>query len=168
MNKVFSYIHSRKWIALVSIALVLLAFIPQLHLWIVRGSDWNGAYVSPTGDEVIYSAYINALIDGRTRKNDPYAGRDSTPNSTLPESTLSIQVIPAYAIALSARVLNVSSSTAFIALICIAAFLSSLSVYWLLNAILKHPGLAAVGTLFVLCLGALAGGSGILGTMLSL
>jgi hypothetical protein len=54
-------------------AMVLLSLLPQLHLWLVRGRDWNGGYVSPQGDELLYSAYINALIDGRTRKNDPLA-----------------------------------------------------------------------------------------------
>ena len=147
--------------------MALLSLIPQLHLWMVRGRDWNGAYVSPTGDEVIYSAYINALIAGRTRKNDPFAGKDSTSKSPLPESTFSIQFIPAYVIAISARTFHVSASTAFIALICLAGFFSSLSVFWLLNAVVDDPRLAAVGTFFVLCLGGLAGGSGLLGTLLT-
>jgi hypothetical protein len=147
-------------------AMVLLALIPQLNLWIVRGRDWNGAYVSPTGDEVIYSAYVNALISGRTRKNDPFAGKDSTSKAPLPESSLSIQFIPAYVIAFLARAFHVSASTSFIALICVAGFLASLSVFWLLNAVVDDPRLATVGTLFVLCLGGLAGGSGLLGTLL--
>lgn len=161
--------RNQEWIALVSLLMVLLALIPQLHLWVVRGRDWNGAYVSPTGDEAIYSAYVNALIDGRARKNDPYAGIDSTSSSPLPESTLSIQFVPSYVIALSARTFHVSASTAFIGLICVSAFLSSLSVYWLLNTVLQDDRkLAATGTLFVLCLGSLAGGSGMFGTLLHL
>src|SRR6266567_6693566 len=94
-----SYVARWKLCALVCLAMALLSLIPQLHLWMVRGRDWNGAYVSPTGDEVIYSAYINALIAGRTRKNDPFAGKDSTSKYPLPESTFSIQFIPAYVIA---------------------------------------------------------------------
>jgi hypothetical protein len=166
MSTSASYIRSWKWCALVSMAMVLLAIIPQLHLWIVRGRDWNGAYVSPTGDEFLYSAYINALMDGRTRKNDPFAGTDSTSKAPLPESTFSIQFIPSYVIAYSARTLHVSASTAFIVLVCVAGFLASLSVFWLLNAVLDDHRLATAGTFFILCLGGLAGGSGLLGILL--
>jgi hypothetical protein len=88
--------------------------------------------VSPQGDEPLYSAYINALIDGRPRKNDPFGGKDSSSQSPLPESTFSIQFVPAYLIALPARILGVSASTAFIVLVAAAAFLASLSVFWLL------------------------------------
>src|SRR6185436_9936167 len=92
-----------KWCVLPSLAMVLLSLIPQIHLWIVRGREWNGAYVSPQGDELLYSAYLNALINGRTRKNDPFGGMDSPPNSPLPESIFSLQSLPAYAVALPAR-----------------------------------------------------------------
>lgn len=163
-----SHLTKWKWCALTCLAMTLLSLIPQIHLWVVRGRDWNGAYVSPTGDEVIYSAYINALIDGRPRKNDPFAGKDSTSKSPLPESTFSIQFIPAQVIAFLAKTLRVSASTAFIALICVAGFLASLSVFWLLNTVVGDPRLAAVGTLFILCLGGLAGGSGLLGTVFEL
>src|SRR5688572_9129140 len=98
-----SDLNKWKWCALAALGMVLLSLLPQLHLWIVRGREWNGAYVSPQGDEPLYSAYINALIDGRSRKNDPFGGRDDTSNSPLPESTFSIQFVPAYAIALPAR-----------------------------------------------------------------
>src|SRR2546427_12605979 len=87
-----------KWGALSAATMMLLSLIPQIHLWIVRGRDWNGAYVSAQGDEIFYSAYLNALIDGRPRKNDPFAGKDSTSRSPLPESTFSIQFVPAYVI----------------------------------------------------------------------
>jgi len=48
------YLTKWKWCALTSLALVLLSLLPQIHLWIVRGRDWNGAYVSSQGDELIY------------------------------------------------------------------------------------------------------------------
>ena len=147
---------------------MLLSLIPQIHLWIVRGRDWNGAYVSPQGDEPLYSAYINALIEGRTRKNDPFGGRDSTPTASLPESTLSIQFVPAYVIALSARAFGISASTAFIVLIAAAALLASLSVFWLLNNVGGDPRLAAAGTLFVLCLGCVVGRYGLFGAFLDI
>jgi hypothetical protein len=155
-----------KWCAVASLAMVLLSLIPQLHLWVVRGRDWNGAYVSPQGDEPLYSAYINALIDGRTRKNDPFGGKDSSPSAPLPESIFSIQFVPAYLIALPARIFGASASTAFIVLIAAAALLASLSVFWLINCVAGDPRLAAAGALFVLCFGALAGGNGLFGILL--
>ncbi len=149
-------------------AMVLLSLIPQIHLWIVRGREWNGAYVSPQGDEPLYSAYMNALMDGRVRKNDPFDGRVSTPNAPLPESTFSIQFVPAYAIALPARILGISASTAFIVLIAAAALLASLAVFWLINNVTADPCLAATGTLFVLCLGCVVGRYGLFGTFLDI
>src|SRR6266700_1088855 len=130
MSNSASFSRSWKWVALPAAAMVLLSLIPQLHLWIARGRDWNGAYVSPQGDEPLYSAYINALIDGRTRKNDPFAAKDSTPASPLPESTFSIQFAPAYVISFLARAFGASASTAMIILIGVAGSLASLSVFW--------------------------------------
>lgn len=164
MSIAFSHVTKWKLGALVSLAMVLLSLLPQFHLWIVRGREWNGAYVSPQGDEPLYSAYINALIDGRPRKNDPYAGVDSSSDKPLPESAFSIQFVPAYAIALPARLLGVSASTAFIVLVAVAACLSSLSVFWLLNTVTLDPRLAAAGTLFVLCLGCIVGRYGLFNT----
>jgi hypothetical protein len=157
-----------KLCALTSLAMVLLSLIPQIHLWLVRGQDWNGAYVSPQGDEPLYSAYINALIDGRSRKNDPFGGKDSSSNAPLPESTFSIQFVPAYVIALPARALGISASTAFIVLIAVAALLASLSVFYLLNYVIADPRLAAAGTLFVLCVGCIVGRYGLFGTFLDI
>src|SRR5882672_2957389 len=114
MRPLPSYTVKWKWCALASMAMVLLSLIPQIHLWIVRGREWNGAYVSPQGDELLYSAYINALIDGRARKNDPFGGIDSSLSAPLPESIFSIQSVPAYAVALPARIFGLSASTAFI------------------------------------------------------
>jgi hypothetical protein len=156
-----------KWGALAATGVVLLSLIPQLHLWYVRGGEWKGAYATLQGDEFLYSAYVNALIDGRPRRNDPFAGLDSTPKSPLPESAFSIQFVPAYVIALLARALGASASTAFIVLVGIAALLASLSVFWLLDSVTDDRKLAAVGVLFVLCCGALAGGQGLVGVLLN-
>ena len=161
-----SYLAKWKWCALAATAMVFLSVLPQLHLWVVRGRDWNGAYVFIQGDEPLYSAYINALIDGRARKNDPYGAKDDTPASPLPESTFSIQFVPAYVISFLARVSGASASTAMIALLGMIGLLASLSVFWLLNSILADARLAAAGTLFVLCLGGLAGGHGLVGLLL--
>jgi hypothetical protein len=150
------------------LAMVLLSLIPQIHLWLVRGRDWNGAYVSPQGDEPLYSAYVNALIDGRTRKNDPFGGTDSSASAPLQESIFSIQFVPAYAIALPARTFGVSASTAFIFLIGVAALFASLAVFWLLNYVTGDHRLAAAGTLFVLCFGGVGGRYGLFGSLLDI
>jgi len=163
-----SYMAGWKLCSLTCLAMVLLSLMPQIHLWLVRGKDWNGAYVSPQGDEILYSGYINALINGRTRKNDPFGGRDSSVSAPLPESIFSIQFVPAYAIALPARTLGVSASTAFIVLIAAAGLFASLSVFWLLNSVAGDPRLAVAGTLFVLCLGCVVGRHGIFGTFLDI
>jgi hypothetical protein len=152
-----------KWCALAASVMVLLSLLPQIQLWIVRGKDWNGAYTALHGDESIYSAYTNALINGRPRRYDPYTGQDK--NAGLPESTFSIQFIPAYAVAYVARLTGASASTAFIILFAIAALLASVAVFWLLDALGADARLAAVGTLFVLCFGGLAGGQGLFGIL---
>lgn len=157
-----------KWGALVLLVMVVLSLVPQLHLWVVLGREWNGTYVSPQGDEPLYSAYINALIDGRTRKNDPFGGRDDSSSVPLPESTFSIQFVPAYLISLTARALGLSASTAFIILIVVAALFASLAVFSLLHDVLNDTHLAAAGTLFVLCLGCIVGRYGLFGTFLDI
>src|SRR5215510_4700704 len=103
--------RKHKLAAFASLAMVLLSLIPQIHLWIVRGRESNGAYVTIQGDEPLYAAYINSLLHERTRRNDPYGGRDDNPSAPLPESTFSIQFLPAYVIALIGRVSGSSAST---------------------------------------------------------
>jgi hypothetical protein len=157
-----------KWCAITCLAMMLLSLVPQLHLWIVRGRDWNGAYVGPYGDELLYAAYVNALIDGRTRKNDPFGGKDNSASAPLPESIFSIQFVPAYLIALPARTVGTSASTAFIVLIPVAALLASLSVFGLLNRATGDYRFSAAGTLFVLCFGCIVGRYGIFGTFVDI
>ncbi len=166
MNASRSYLISLKWCGLVVTAITFLSLLPQLHFWFVRGSEWQGAYAILQPDESLYSAYLNALIDGRPRRNDPFAGKDSTTKSPLPESTFSIQFIPSFAIAWLARVCGASASSAFIALIGAAGLLTSLALFWLLVSTASDSKLAAVGVLFVLCFGALAGGQGLFGLLL--
>ena len=161
-----SQVSQYKLLALASVAMVLLSMIPQIHLWIVRGREWNGAYVQIQGDEPLYVAYINSLLHGRTRKNDPYGAIDENPQAPLPESTFSIQLIPPYVITFFARMFGASASTAMIALLGFGALFASIAVYWLLRAVTDNRGLAAAGTLFVLCLGGMAGGHALLGLLL--
>src|SRR5882762_3984663 len=98
MSRSFSHLFRYKWCAVIATAITFLALIPQLHFWFVRGRNWQGAYATLQGDEFLYSAYLNALIEGRPRRTDAFVGRDSTSNSPLPESTFSIQFIPPFII----------------------------------------------------------------------
>jgi hypothetical protein len=146
--------------ALASIAVMFLALYPQLHLWYVRGAEWSGAYAFVDTDEVAYAAYLNALIDGRPRRNDPYTGRDASAGSPQPESLFSIQFAPAYALALPARMLGLSASTVFILLMCVAALASSFMIFRLVAMVTGDERLAGCAVLVVLCLGTLATGQG--------
>src|SRR5918999_5371987 len=120
-----------KWGALAALAMTVVALYPQINLWLARGNDWHGSYVMTQGDEVMYSAYINALIDGRPRKNDPFNGRDAVPGLPAYESLNSIQFVPAYLVALPAKAFGLTASTAFIWLLGVAAFTSTLAICWL-------------------------------------
>lgn len=134
-------------------AFALVALVPQLHLWLERGRDWHGAYASVHPDETSYCAYINALIEGRTRRNDPYSGRDEQTGTRLPETLFSIQFIPAYLVVGPARLLALPASTAFILLAPLIAFASTLALFHLLKLLTGDDGLAATGALVVLALG---------------
>jgi hypothetical protein len=156
-----------KWGVLAAIVVTLLALIPQFLLWGTRGSQWNGSYAELHGDEWVYSAYVQAQIDGRPRRSDPYTGRDERPGQPQPESLFSIQFVPAYLIAVPARALGISSSTAFILLGILAPFLSGLAIFWLLANVIKDEKLASAGALIVLSLGALAAGQGLVHLFIS-
>lgn len=135
--------------------------VPQIHFWAVRGSQWNGAFSVVQGDELLYSAYVNALIENRPRRTDPPAGKDDHPQAPLPESLFSIQFIPPYVIALFARVLGISASTAFILLLGVEGLLASLALCWLFTSLTGDKRFAALAILFVLSFGALVGGQGL-------
>ena len=152
---------------LAAVSITLLALIPQILMWGSRGSQWNGTYAEFHGDEWAYSAYIQALIDGRPRRSDAYTGRDDRPGQPEPESLFSIQFVPAYLIAVPARALGISSSTAFLILGVLAPFLSCLAVFWLLTNVTQDAKLASAGAVLVLCLGALAAGQGLVHLFIS-
>jgi hypothetical protein len=120
------------------------------------------AYNHGLGDEVAYAAYVNSLIAGRPRLNDPYTGRDGS----QPESLFSIQFVPAYTIALTARAFGLSSTEAFMLLTPVAAFLSGLALFWLLVLLTGNNRLAVSGVFLVLCLGTLVSGEGTIGMWL--
>ncbi|HEY0098992.1 MAG TPA: hypothetical protein VGB76_08560, partial [Pyrinomonadaceae bacterium] len=148
--------QQRRWGLAAALALAVIALVPQLQMLKARGvSAWHGSHLSFFYDEAAYAAYINALIDGRPRRNDPYTGRDDAPEARQPESLFSIQFVPAYAVALPARLLGFDASTAFIILSCLASFASALALYGLLAAITDDDALAATGALSVLCFASL-------------
>lgn len=134
-----------------------LALVQQLLLIAQRGSAWQGTYVSFDFDEVAYGSYLNALIDGRPRRNDPYTGRDDSRHQPRTESLHSIQFVAAYAAALPARALGLSAGTTLIVIRALAAFASTLALFWLLLLITHDQRIAAAGAVVVLCLGGLAG-----------
>jgi len=136
--------------------MMLLALYPQFRLWNKNGNERNSVYSYNDIDEVAYTAYLQALIDGRPRKNDPYTGRDNHPK----ESLFSIQFATPYMIALPARLFGLSASTAMIITSALSAFFSALALFWLIKKITNDEKLSAVGALIVLCLGTLAAGEG--------
>lgn len=136
---------------LAGLAVVLVTMIPQVRLWVERGGEVHGAYAIVDPDELVYSAYLNSIINGRSRRNDPYFGGASIGHETY----FSIQFFPAYALAFVANLFGVSTATVFILLTPLFAFLSSLAVFWLLSEITGDGKAAAVGVLLVLLCGIL-------------
>src|SRR5688572_5928482 len=97
-----------RWVVLAIAAITALSIMPQLRFWLARGFQWKGSYVVLQPDEIVYSAYVNALIDGRPRQTDPSTGQNDHPQSPVPESILSIQFVPPVIIAWLARFCGVT------------------------------------------------------------
>jgi hypothetical protein len=142
-------------------AVCLLAISPQFYLWGARGRAWAGTFLYYSSDENIYAAYVNALADGRPRRNDPTTGRDAELDAARVESLFSVQFLPAYALALSARALHVSTSAIFFLLLVVSSLASTLVIFRLIRSETGDARIAAAGALVVLCLGTLATGYGI-------
>jgi hypothetical protein len=136
---------------LAGLAVVLVTMIPQLSLWVERGRESHGAYAIVDPDELVYSAYLNSIINGRPRRNDPFLGGVKIEHETY----FSIQFVPAYALAFVAKISGLSATTIFILYTPLFAFLSSLAVFWLLNEITGDAKVAAIGVLLVLLCGIL-------------
>jgi hypothetical protein len=145
---------------LAGIVVALFGLYPQFALWNERGAEWNGTFASNDLDEVAYAAYLQALIDGRPRKNDPYSGRDQSAESPQPESIFSIQFLPPVAISIPARLLGLDASNTFILLSFAASFFTALALFWLLAQITGDNRFAFVVALIILFGGALASGNG--------
>jgi hypothetical protein len=136
-----------------SLLMTMLAAYPQAKVWLVRGFEQPAPAAFFSEDEAAYCAYVNALIDARPRRSDPYTGRDDRPAQTQPESLFSIQFVPPYVLAFVARALSLSAPSIFFVLTCLAAFASSLAVFRLIQLMTGNEQLAAAAMLFILCLG---------------
>jgi hypothetical protein len=146
--------------------LAIFTLYPQFKMFYLRGSDWQGHYAYNDIDEVAYASYVKALIDGRPRKNDPYTGRDDTPDNPQPESLFSIQFAAPYAVAIPARILGVGAPWAMTVAGAVAGFLAALAAFWVIGRITGNSLYAMMGSLFVLAGGALAAGEGAIGEIL--
>ena len=151
---------------LAGIVVSLFGLYPQFALWNERGSEWNGTFASNDLDETAYAAYLQALIDGRPRKNDPYSGRDESVETPQPESIFSIQFLPPLAISIPARLVGLDASKTFILLSIAASFFTALALFWLLAQITRDNRFAFVGTLVILFGGAFASGNGVIKELL--
>ncbi|HEX6123750.1 MAG TPA: hypothetical protein VFZ23_00105 [Pyrinomonadaceae bacterium] len=143
-----------------AIFLAVFCLYPQLKMFYLRGSEWNGHYAYNDIDEVAYASYVRALIDGRPRKNDPYSGRDDTPANPQQESLFSIQFAAPYTIAIPARILGIGTPWAMTLSGAIAGFLSALAAFWLIARITGSNWFGMAGSLVVFAGGALAAGEG--------
>lgn len=157
-----------RWGALAAALMALLSLVPQSYLCYTRGRDWQGAYAYFYTDEPAYAAYLNALIDGRPRRTDPYTGRDDSPDAPLAESLFSIQSAPAYLLALPARLFGLSAATVFILLMPLVAAGASLAIYWVAWSVSRDRGLAFAAVFVVLCLGVAVTGQGWIAAALGL
>jgi hypothetical protein len=101
---------------------------------------------------VTYAAYLNALIDGRPRRNDPYTGRDDQSGAPQTESYFSIQFVPPLVTASVARLLRLDASLSLVVLAAFSALACALALFFALNSILRDARLASAGTLATLFL----------------
>ncbi|MDQ3634846.1 MAG: hypothetical protein M3405_10125 [Acidobacteriota bacterium] len=148
------------------IVLAIFASYPQFKMWYLQGDDWQGHYAYNDIDEVAYASYLKALIDGRPRRNDPYTGRDDTTENPQPESLFSIQFAAPYTIAIPARIFGVPATWAMTLTGALAGFLAAFACFWLIGLLTRNSLYAMMGSLVVLCGGALAAGEGAIGEIL--
>jgi len=144
-------------------ALMLVSLVPQFHFIINRGREWQGANAIAHPDEVAYSAYLAALIRGNPRRYDPYTGSEQ-----VPESLFSIQLVPAYSIALPARVFGLRAATVFMILPPLCASATALAMFWFVWLVTRDERFSAAAVLIVLGFGTLMAGQGIARHLLNL
>ena len=73
-----SYAAGLKMVLVAAFLMAIITSIPQIHLWYVRGSEWNGSCAYMDTDELEYAAYTNALKNGWPRRSNPYTGNDQS------------------------------------------------------------------------------------------
>ena len=142
------------------IFLAIFTLYPQMKMLYLRGDDWQGHYAYNDIDEVAYASYVRALIDGRPRKNDPYSGRDDSPETPQPESLFSIQFAAPYTIAIPARIFGIGAPWAMTLAGAFAGFLAALAVFWVIGKLTGDSWFAMAASLAVFCFGSLAAGEG--------
>src|SRR5207247_3503238 len=140
--------------------LAIFSLYPQLKMWNVRGSEWQGNYAYNDIDEVAYASYVKALVDGRPRINDPYTGRDDSPANPQPESLFSIQFAAPYTLAIPARLFGISTPWMMIIGGAVAAALTALAIFWFLFQLTRNNWYAMAGSLITLAGGAVFAGEG--------
>ncbi len=133
-----------------------LALTPQVAFRFREAQSWSGSYFSFNPDETAYLAYVNALKDGRPRKSDPYSGRDDRDDAHQPESIFSIQLAPAYALALAARMLRIPVQRMFAILSLLVAITAAAGIFELIYSVSNEPQISTVSSVFVLCCGSLS------------
>lgn len=156
------------WIFAASVAVFLLfiGLYPQISLWQIRGLNYQGIYAFNDLDETAYAGYLQALIDGRPRRNNPFTGIDDKPEKPAPESLFSIQFFAPYLVALPARFFGADASLALIWVSALTAVAASLAIYKLALSLTEDALFAATTTLVVLCCGVLTIGEGAIGEIL--
>jgi len=145
---------------LAGIFLAIFCLYPQFKMFYLRGGEWNGHYAYNDIDEVAYASYVRALVDGRPRKNDPYTGRDQSPETPQPESLFSIQFAAPYSIAIPARIFGIGTPWAMTIGGAVAGFLAAFAAFWFLGKLTGDNSYAMAGSLAVFCFGTLAAGEG--------
>jgi hypothetical protein len=148
-----------RWGIGAAIAMMLVALFPQIHFIGQRGRAWHGANAITHPDEVAYSAYLASLIRGNPRRYDPYTARGEQGEAA--ESLFSIQLVPAYTVALPSRWLGLSASAAFMILPALCALAASLAIFWFLALLTRDERFSAASVLVILGFGTLIAGQGI-------
>ncbi len=137
------------WAAGPAFFVMLLAAYPQAALWISKGTAFTGAYFVSNYDETAYSAYVNSLMNGRPRVNDPQTGNDSPAG----ESLYSVQFVPAYASAAIFKMFGLSTGSGFALLNFLLPIFSALAIFLLVKDLSGDDRLAGSAVVFALCAG---------------
>ena len=148
------------WSVLAGITISGFGLGSQVSLWIERGGDWKGIYTIIDYDEPFYAAYVQSLVDGKPRRNNPYSGAADNTETPQKESYLSIQFLASYPTVLLAKVFGLSISNTMILLTAIIGFVSAFVLFWLFYLFSQNAPLSFVGTIAVLFFGAIAAGQG--------